>query len=428
MKSRDTSSIASPWILAGALVVAWPSMSAALGVVPAGYYKNFTSGYHYDQSIARILGSQDQFVGSFSNRLRIDLNTRPGEGSHIELSYDFLPIVQNEVLFGFDPISLSLDPFTYRAVDLDRLLYPESEGDVDNFAVFQNLDRALYSYRAPGFDVIVGRQAIAWGSARAVNPTDVIAPFAYNDLDVEDRIGVDAARLRVPLSALGELDVGYIFGDDFEFAESAFFLRGVGYLAMTDVILLAMGFRENGLIGIDLARSLGGAGSWLEAAYVLVDLFGDRSGDEDDYFRVSIGLDHSLSSGVYGYLEYHFNGSGRTSASEYSEVLLGPAFTEGADYLLGRHYLAPGVTWQISPLVSGALTTLVNLTDPSALLAPSVEYNIFENAYLDAGSFLALGALPQNVTGTAPSSASFDFGSEFGTYGDIVYLSFRYYF
>ena len=37
---------------------------------------------------------------------------------------------------------------------------------------------------------------------------------------------------------------------------------------MTDITFMAMVFRENYLLGLDLARSIRGAGTWLETAYV----------------------------------------------------------------------------------------------------------------------------------------------------------------
>jgi len=87
--------------------------------------------------------------------------------------------------------------------------------------VLQNLDRLYATVAAPHFDLYVGRQAIAWGSARAVNPTDIIAPFLYTEIDTEDRVGVDAARLRIPAGALGEIDAAYVGGEDLEWGQSA---------------------------------------------------------------------------------------------------------------------------------------------------------------------------------------------------------------
>jgi len=114
----------------------------------------------------------------------------------------------------------------------------------------------------------VGRQAIAWGNARIINPTDIIAPFSFNELDTEERRGVDAVRVRIPLGMMDELDLGVVAGRDFNRDRSAFFIRGKTYLLKTDLSLLMTGFRKHLMIGFDLSRSVGGAGIWLEAAHV----------------------------------------------------------------------------------------------------------------------------------------------------------------
>ena len=51
---------------------------------------------------------------------------------------------------------------------------------------------------------------------------------------------------------MGEIDAGFIAGEDFKIENSAFYLRGKQYIAETDVSAVVMGFRENLLVGIDL--------------------------------------------------------------------------------------------------------------------------------------------------------------------------------
>jgi len=218
---------------------------------------------------------------------------------------------------------------------------------------------------------------------------------------------------------MGEIDAGYLFGDDFKFEQSAMFVRTKVYAARTDLSLLLLRFRQNLLVGLDMARSIGGAGVWAEAAHVFVDAFADSSGDHRDYFRGSLGGDYALGEKTYGYVEYHFNQVGRDRADEYVSNIFHPAFTEGSVYLVGRHYLAPGVSYQVTPLLTAGLNVLANLSDASALLSPTVEYNVAENIYLAGGAFVGLGEGPESV---------FKYRTEFGSYPDIFYTSFRVYF
>jgi hypothetical protein len=311
------------------------------------------------------------------------------------------------------------EPRGYRVDDIDRRIYP-GEGDaVASFALNQNLDRAFITVRTEFADIYVGRQAIAFGSARVVNPTDVLAPFTYETLDTEDRFGIDAVRVRVPLGLLSELDLGYVPGDDFEFAQSAQFIRAKFYLWQSDVTLLALGFRENLLLGADFARAVGGAGIWFEGALVLADALNDRDFGYDDYLRLSAGADYSLTSTVYGFAEYHFNGAGDAQPQISSFGMPDLPYTEGAVYLLGEHYLAPGVIWQITPLITATSQMLWNLSDVSVFLAPSLEYNIRPNIDIGVGLYIGLGDGPRGLA---------TLRSEFGSYPDIAYTSIRIYF
>jgi hypothetical protein len=184
--------------------------------------------------------------------------------------------------------------------------------------------------------------------------------------------------------------------------------------ADTDLSLLLLEFQENLLCGIDVARSIGGAGFWFESAYVLADVFGeDAARQRDDYAKATIGLDYSFSDKTYGYVEYHCNQAGTGNPDEYLNHLNTIAYTEGATYLMGRHYLIPGVTYQITPLTNFDGQILLNLMGPSAFLSPKVEHNIAQDIYMAIEALIGF------------SGAS---SSEFGEYPDVYYSSFRIYF
>ena len=153
-------------------------------------------------------------------------------------------------------------------------------------------------YGADFGDITIGRQAIAWGSARVVNPTDVIAPYAYNQLDTEDRIGVDAIRVQIPIGVLGEFDTGYVFGENLAFEKSAFFVRSQLNAVETDFSISLLGFREHLMTGFDIARGIGGAGFWLEAAYVYTNASESENEDAENYLRASIGSGLQFWRGV----------------------------------------------------------------------------------------------------------------------------------
>lgn len=394
----------------------------------AGYYKTFfvmldEPSLTYDE--VSIHGSP---YGAANNRLRLKLHGRVNDNVAVTLAYDLAPKVQSDSAYGSSSLLGNIESSIYRAGDINSRLYPSDSTSVRNFAVYQNLDRVYLTINVPFADIYLGRQAIAWGSAHVINPTDVLAPFAFTELDIEDRIGVDAARVRVPLGFMGELDCGYVAGDDFDYANSAIFLHGKFYTYRTDVSLLAIDFRENLLLGLDMTRSVGGAGTWLEAGYTFAGgVSSKRRDSSQDYLRASIGADYSLRDGTYLFVEYHYSEAGSTSPDCYLSELSGVAFKDGAVYLLGQHYLIPGISYQITPLITLSGEVLTNLTDPSLLLAPTLEYNISENIYISAGAYMGLGKGPaaKNASLTNPKLR---LRSEFGSYPDVYFTSFRIYF
>ena len=407
-----------------------------LGAFPAsgshfsltGYYKNFFVVFDPPHVVnSSIATSSEKPMGMVSNRLRLNLFYDPSEWLSLSLSYNILPRIQDPAFSEESLVVARIDPYRYRFNDFRRRLYPE-EDEQGSFAVLHNLDRAFLTIRTGPADIFIGRQAIAWGSARVINPTDVVAPFTFDELDIEDRVGVDAVRIRIPLGFMGEVDSGYIFGEDFEFKKSAFFIRGKFYAAKTDFSLLLLGFVENLMAGWDVARTLGGAGLWFEGAYVFVDAFKkDKRGEGNNYLRTTIGMDYSFSGKTYGFLEYHFSSAGANRSEDYLLNLFKPGRMEGTVYLMGKHYLIPGASYQVTPLITFTGQALINLADPSLFLAPHVDYDISPNIYLSAGAFIGIGRRPEMLVSGA-SVLDKRFRSEFGGYPDVCFSSFRIYF
>ena len=397
------------------LIITVAAGSTAADLQISGYYKNFSTGLHSPLP-------DEPIIGAVNNRLRLNLAYAPIDTLSFDLAYDFAPRIQDPSLFSESPIAAATDSPRYRVADFDSAIYPDEDDAIGSFGLFQNLDRASIAYGADFGDITIGRQAIAWGSARVVNPMDVVAPYAYNQLDTEDRIGVDAIRVQIPIGVLGEFDTGYVFGEDLALEKSAFFLRSQLNAVETDFSIILLGFREHLMTGFDIARGIGGAGFWLEAAYVYANVFNDENGETENYLRASIGLDYSFGGVAYGFIEYHFSGAGAGEPEDYLDNLSQPAYTDGAVYLMGRHYFVPGLTFQITPLVSLGGVVLANISDPSVFPSLQVEYNFAQDIYLSAGGFIGIGKRPET------EDEETQFRSEFGGYPTLFFSSFRIYF
>jgi hypothetical protein len=403
------------------------SLGAAQELKISGYFKNFSTVFHLPQP-ADSAGAPDQpLLGLSQTRLRLTLSYAPSPSVSVLVAYDISPRIQDPFFFKASPFVASPAAGDYRLADFRTPLVPGPDDPMGSFGLYHNLDRLSVTVKMKFGDLIIGRQPVAWGSGRVTNPTDVIAPFTFHELDKEERFGVDAVRMKVPLGRLSELDFGYVFGRDFRFNSSAFFLKAKVNALKTDVSVLLLGFQEDVLVGLDVARSLGGSGVWLEAAYVFPGALNRDQPKGDDYVRLTAGIDRSLSGRLYGFLEYHYSSAGASRPADYISLFSQPAYTRGTAYLLGRHYLSAGLTFQVSPLIPFTGLVIWNVSDGSLAISPQAEYNVAENIYLGAGAYLGLGRAPGTSLFAGPPLVP-DLRSEFGSYPDFVFVSFRVYF
>lgn len=407
-------------VVATALLLPTFHTTASAGDVSvAGYVKSYASAYHYPDYTLAAYPTSAPPLGAVSNRLRLKVRWPIARWISADVAYELDARTQDRSFFAEDAIAGAVGRI-YRVDDLERRFYPGSGDRVSSFGLYQNLDRAQLAIRVGRLDLYVGRQAIAWGSARVVNPTDIFIPFSYGTLDTEDRVGVDAVRARLAIGFMSELDVGLVGGGDFKAKNSAAYVRYKTYVARTDIAALVAGFREHLMAGVDLTRAIGEAGGWLEAAYVWpYRLQPDTDRRPDGYWRASVGADYSLGPNTYGFVEYHYNQPGASNAAEYASLAANPAYVDGAVYLLGEHYVTPGIQHQLTALVTATSEVLFNASDGSAYFLISLEYSLAENVYLAGGGYVGLGKGPE----------AFDrLKSEFGAYPDTFYSAFRYYF
>ncbi|MBD3183869.1 hypothetical protein GF312_16410 [Candidatus Poribacteria bacterium] len=396
------------------------SLSAELPSIE-GNYKSFFS--IIDNPDLALKGNPVK--GSVSNRLRLKSSYTPFDWLYLQLAYD-LSFEVEDTTGTNSPFSNLLSGQRYRIDDLNSRIFPSRDDDYANFGIYQNLDRLSATFRVPFADITVGRQVVAWGNARVVNPTDIISPFTFDSLDTEERPGVDALRLLFPIGFMGELDGGIVFGKEAEFDKNTLYLRGKYYIFESDISLLIMDFQKNLLLGFNFARSIAEAGFWCESAYVFSGLFVNEEVYED-YFRFSIGSDYSFTENTYSFLEYHWNQAGINEPEDYLNQIAKAAYTDGSVYFLGQHYLIPGISYQVTPLINAELRILANLSDFSVLIYPFIEYNIATDIYLSLGGFIGIGKKP-DLKSTTFNVPDIRLRSEFGGYPDVYFSSFRLYF
>ena len=371
----------------------------------------------------------DNIDTMLQSQLRVRLFYEPSDLFSLEAAYALSPTVAPPFLIDSQNF-LNPRENSYRLHDVSDTLWDSSPRDL---SLFQNLDRCNINVFFSSADLHIGRQAIAFGSGKFINPTDVFSPFLFQDLNKENKTGVDALRLTLPTGDLSEIDLGVVLGKEGKMDNSAVFLRTRFSLFNTDISLMAMDFKNNLMLAFDMTRAISAAGFWLEAAQVFANEF-DSSISGEDYFRLVSGIDYNFSDNTYLFVEYHYNSPGTDTKRDYlthtartidpftGTTILKTAYDDGGAYLMGRHYLIPGVSHEFTPLLSGTLQGLINLTDLSSYISVSAEYNLKQDLFLEAGGYLALGEKADMEGGVQVPQ------SEFGLYANMIYIGLRLYF
>lgn len=244
------------------------------------------------------------------------------------------------------------------------------------------VDRLYVDAYLPGVDLRAGRQALNWGSAVLVNPTD---PFPQVLLlePWRPRAGVNAVRASVPIADDHRLQL--VAGADDALRRPRLAARATANVLQTDVSAVGAWRAESDelLLGADLKGTLG-VGWWVEGAHHLRDTGG--------YTDVAVGLDYSFPvlQSLLVQAQYYRTGAEASAAGAagLTGAVEGPSCgCDGASpfgdpgapdpfapVFTGRDYLLAMVAAGITPTVSASALMLQNLGDGSALVVPSLSW------------------------------------------------------
>jgi hypothetical protein len=135
------------------------------------YFKGYAKTYSvYTQAIelGNTTFSDEQFQQQSALRL---MWAKEWSGAQLEFHYDVQPIAFSSDAFQASLTSNAVEQNPYRIDDLSFELGVFSD-EREHHQTFQNLDRLNLQWQFEQGDLTVGRQAIGFGSARFVNPSD----------------------------------------------------------------------------------------------------------------------------------------------------------------------------------------------------------------------------------------------------------------
>jgi hypothetical protein len=300
----------------------------------------------------------------------------------------------------------------------------------DTYQLDDRIDWLYARYRFGDVSVTLGRQPITIGRGQIWTPEDLLAPFSPLALNTEFKPGVDAARVDWSASQAVTLSLFGVAGKmnpqhDLQIGSDGSAIMSRVQVALTPMQLGVMGgyLRGDAMLGLDFFVDLGhgtdlhGAGTATFVPDAARRPYGRAAFD-----RAVLGTTTELGSRLHLTAEAYFNGAGAAYARDYLSELSSPRFEVGEVYNVGRAYAGVAADWEIDPLLHCVATVLGNLTDPSAIVAPELRYNLAQNALLVAGAFVPVGKRLSDTGGSVEAQ------SEFGLYPDLFHVDAKLYF
>ncbi|MFT5585419.1 MAG: hypothetical protein ACI9VR_003011 [Cognaticolwellia sp.] len=268
---------------------------------------------------------------------------------------------------------------TFQAAGQSWPSYQNEVLRIDRFQDAAIVDRLYLDLYRPKVDIRIGRQALNWGSAFMVNPTD---PFPQVILTEpwRNRTGVNAARFTVPFGDWNQSALVIATSDVFD--QLRVVNRTTFVVGSVDLSVLGawnQAFEEQGalieqaspLLGVDVRGTLG-VGYWVEAAAHFEGL----GQDPGVYEEIAVGVDYSFPVLQSLMVTAQYYRSGReTSDLDPLAQLSGTATASNdpfAPFFSGENYLMAAVNVGVTEHLSAGVLHVQNLDDGSALMVPTL--------------------------------------------------------
>jgi len=356
-----------------------------------GYVATFPIYQQLNSTVGIFLGvPEKQFLDISRFRLRPSLTV--GEDGFFMLEYEA------NAAYSSAPLLYSVLPqaIDKQVVDLSWNLVQSPRWTVTHF-----VDRLYYQHSTNIVDLTIGRQRISWGTGRVWNPTDLFNPINPTSFSKIEKDGVDAFLAKFVIGNF--TDISLVFNAKREFRDNNFGFRFRSNLEGYDFSFMGGMFDERIVVGADFAGSVLDAGLRGEGIFST-----SRDNPQTNFVSMILGVDNQFTERLYALAEYHFNGRGKGSPSQYELQRL----LQGGILNLGRHYVTAQASYLLHPLVATLLGTTRSLTDRSGFVSLNAVYSSSNETSLSLGGQYFYGS-------------SF---TEYWYYPQSAYLKFDYYF
>lgn len=269
----------------------------------------------------------------------------------------------------------------------------------DSWFLHSVIDRAWVDYTRGKWQIRFGRQRINWGTNLVWNPNDVFNTFSYFDFDYEERPGTDGLRMQYYTSETSSAELVYKIGhnnNETAVAGMYRFLTG-----SYDVQFMGGWVGKDYVLGGGWSGDIKGGGFRGEATWFRPRDKNDPTNFES--FVASVSGDYTLKNSLYIHFAALFNGNGTTGDAGGRSFFTPDISAKMLSF--GRYNLFAQTSYPITPIFSGNIAAMLNPSDGSSFVGPSLTYSIGNNWELMLNGQLFLGHA----------------GTEYGDLGKAIY-------
>lgn len=303
------------------------------------------------------------------NKLRLDLESRPNENVFIHSNVNF-QLFHGKTTWDFfdflpmDTVIISEDTITTMYESYSNEIY------LDNIYLRTSFSKC---------DLTIGRQPLSLGTGYAWNPLDIFNQKKLVDPTYEQP-GINALRMEIPLMARTLLDA--IITPDSTWEMSTVMIQLKTGLGSFDISL--NGAKQYHLIpdtetGYTYDEVYFGGGSFVGEIWEF-GLWGETLSSLDfnnNFGEVVLGVDHTLKNGFYLMCEYLHNSLG--ADQENLEFEHHSHYYHGETHSLMQNYIFAMGMYSFTNYISGSMLAFGNIDDQSFILAPQIDWDVFED-------------------------------------------------
>jgi len=291
------------------------------------------------------------------------------------------------------------------AIDIGYFNLTKKITSSNSTILYSNIDRLNLLFNKGDLEVQIGRQRVNLGMSMVWTPNDIFNSSSFLNFDYVEKSGSDAIRVQYYTGMASSLQIVSKLNNEEEVSAAAIIkLNEWNY----DFQFLTGIMEEDYVVGGGWAGQIKDIGFTGEFTY-----FRDKNNFQDTsgIFISTVGVNYTFSNSLSLQAEFLYNSNGQTDkvtntndlfSLEYSAKKLSPA----------KYSLFGQIAYPITPLISGSISSILNPSDNSFFLNPSVEISLNEDVYL-------------------LTSGQFFFGDDFtewGDYGQFYYLRLKWNF